>query len=98
MFLTYLRRELRRRMRQATLTAASAGVNGAQSAVLHSLYGVGTDITVTKAPTFGAGDGGPFRIVRAAALVSKPDRQSSLPSGRLYLTRNGRGPFPRFSA
>jgi putative ABC transport system permease protein len=65
-FATYLRRELRRRMRQAifialglalgiglvvTVTAASAGVKKAQSEVLKSLYGVGTDITVTgKAP------------------------------------------------
>src|SRR5262245_65319499 len=65
-FITYLRRELRRRMRQAifiamglalgiglvvTVTAASAGVRKAQSDVLKSLYGVGTDITITgKAP------------------------------------------------
>ena len=63
-FFTYLRRELRRRMRQAifialglalgiglvvTVTAASAGVKKAQSDVLKSLYGVGTDITVTGA-------------------------------------------------
>src|SRR5215470_5656665 len=73
MFFTYLRRELRRRMRQVifislglaigiglviTVTAASAGVAQAQGAVLHSLYGVGTDITVTKAPA--ANSGGPF--------------------------------------
>jgi putative ABC transport system permease protein len=70
MFVTYLLRELRRRMRQAifaalglavgiglviTVTAASAGVRDAQATVLHSLYGVGTDITVTKAPTEGSG-------------------------------------------
>src|SRR5262249_20802759 len=77
MFFTYLRRELRRRKRQVvlislglavgiglviTVTAASAGVAQAQSTVLHSLYGVGTDITVTKAPT--ANSRGPvgFRI------------------------------------
>jgi ABC-type antimicrobial peptide transport system permease subunit len=41
-----------------TVTAASAGVAQAQGAVLHSLYGVGTDITVTKAPA--ANSGGPF--------------------------------------
>src|SRR5271156_1706560 len=72
MFFTYLWRELRRRARQAifiaiglalgiglviTVTAAAAGVKNAQASVLHSLYGVGTDITVTKAPT--AGSGGP---------------------------------------
>jgi len=73
MFVTYLVRELRRRMRQAcfialglavgiglviTVTAASAGVKNAQNTVLHSLYGVGTDITVTTAPS--RGSGGPF--------------------------------------
>ena len=72
MFFTYLRRELRRRMRQAifiasglavgiglviTVTALSAGVRNAQGTVLHSLYGVGTDVTVTKAPA--AQSGGP---------------------------------------
>jgi ABC-type antimicrobial peptide transport system permease subunit len=74
MFFTYLWRELRRRMRQAifiaiglalgiglviTVTAASAGVKDAQASVLHSLYGVGTDITVTKSPAAGSGTNGP---------------------------------------
>ena len=73
MFLTYLRRELRRRMRQAifialglalgiglviTVTAASSGVKNAQGQVLHALYGVGTDITVTQTPTASSGGGG----------------------------------------
>ena len=73
MFLTYLRRELRRRMRQAifialglalgiglviTVTAASSGVKNAQGQVLHALYGVGTDITVTQTPTANSGGGG----------------------------------------
>jgi putative ABC transport system permease protein len=64
-FVTYLRRELSRRMRQAvfialglalgvglvvTVAAASAGFSKAQSAVLSGLYGVGTDVTVTGAP------------------------------------------------
>ena len=72
MFFTYLRRELRRRIRQAifialglalgiglviTVTAASSGVRDAQATVLYSLYGVGTDITVTQTPA--AGSGGP---------------------------------------
>ena len=75
MFFTYLWRELRRRARQAifiavglalgiglviTVTAASAGVKNAQSSVLHSLYGVGTDITVTKTPTTSAAGNGGF--------------------------------------
>jgi len=61
-FLTYLRRELRRRLHQAivvalglalgvglvvTVGAAAAGVNKAQADVLGVLYGVGTDVTVT---------------------------------------------------
>lgn len=64
-FLTYLRRELQRRIRQATIiaiglavgiglvivvTATANGVKNAQAAVLHALYGIGTDVTVTKAP------------------------------------------------
>jgi len=70
MFWTYLWRELRRRMRQAafialglalgvglviTVTAAAAGVKDAQASVLHSLYGVGTDLTITQPPRQGSG-------------------------------------------
>jgi ABC-type antimicrobial peptide transport system permease subunit len=69
MFLTYTRRELRRRARQAsiialglalgiglviTVTALSSGVKNAQGEILHSLYGQDTDITVTKPPKFGS--------------------------------------------
>jgi putative ABC transport system permease protein len=75
MFFTYIWRELRRRMRQAilialglalgvglviTVTAASDGVKNSQATVLHTLYGVGTDITVTKPPAKGAGGGTSF--------------------------------------
>jgi putative ABC transport system permease protein len=64
-FITYLGRELRRRMRQAifialglalgvglviTVIGASTAVKAAQGKVLASLYGVGTDLTVTTAP------------------------------------------------
>jgi ABC-type antimicrobial peptide transport system permease subunit len=74
-FFTYLKRELRRRRRQAmvvalglavgiglviTVSAASAGVTTAQSQVLESLYGVGTDITVTQPSTPGTGGPGRF--------------------------------------
>jgi putative ABC transport system permease protein len=70
LFFTYLWRELRRRLRQAifiaiglalgiglviTVTAASTGVKNAQTTVLHALYGVGTDVTVTKAQAAGQG-------------------------------------------
>lgn len=64
MFFTYLRRELRRRRKAAlvialglalgiglviTVNSASAGMQVAQGKVLQSLYGLGTDMTVTKA-------------------------------------------------
>ena len=73
MFFTYIRRELRRRRRQAiviaaglglgvglvvTVSAMAAGVRDAQSTVLESLYGVGTDVTVTRSAQPGDGPGG----------------------------------------
>ncbi|MDA8356148.1 MAG: hypothetical protein M0Z95_07635 [Actinomycetota bacterium] len=82
MFFTYLRRELRRRFKQAivvavglaigiglvvVVSATSAGVKTAQGQVLHSLYGVGTDMTVsmTAKPSSGGfqhfGNFGTFR-------------------------------------
>jgi putative ABC transport system permease protein len=75
-FVTFLRRELWRRRRQAvvialglavgiglviTVTAAAAGVRAAQGRVLKSLYGVGTDITVTTKPAV-ASPGGRTRV------------------------------------
>ncbi|WP_439688801.1 ABC transporter permease [Curtobacterium sp. SP.BCp] len=63
MFLTYLRRELTNRRKQTVIIAIgmalaialvvivssiASGVKTAQSSVLSSVYGVGTDITVTK--------------------------------------------------
>jgi ABC-type lipoprotein release transport system permease subunit len=75
MFITYLLRELRRRKRQSTfialglalgiglvitVTAASNGVSASQGTVLKSLYGVGTDITVTQSPSAGSGGGPHF--------------------------------------
>ncbi|MEU1292453.1 ABC transporter permease [Streptomyces sp. NPDC005840] len=64
MFFTYLRRELRRRRKAAlvvasglalgialviVVTSVSSGMGRAQDKVLQSLYGLGTDMTVTKA-------------------------------------------------
>jgi putative ABC transport system permease protein len=64
-FVTYLRRELSRRVRQTifvalglaigvglvvTVSAASAGVKKAEAGVLSGLYGVGTDLTVSGPP------------------------------------------------
>jgi putative ABC transport system permease protein len=63
LFLTYLRLELRHRLRQAvlisaglavgvalviTVSAVAAGTSNAQAGVLHGLYGIGTDMTVTR--------------------------------------------------
>jgi putative ABC transport system permease protein len=77
MFFTYVYRELRRRHRQAlltalglavgvalvvTVTAYASGVHQAQNKVLSSLYGVGTDITVKKTATLGGQGMGPRRI------------------------------------
>jgi putative ABC transport system permease protein len=87
MFITYLRRELRRRMRQAvvialglalgiglvlTVTAASSGVKTAQATVLHSLYGVGTDVTVTQSPARGSGGPQGFRVGGGGGTGSRP--------------------------
>ena len=87
MFFTYLRRELRRRMRQAivialglaigiglviTVTALSTGVKNAQGTVLHSLYGVGTDITVSQAPAAGAAGGFGFGFSGSAGTRTRP--------------------------
>ncbi|MCG3042898.1 ABC transporter permease [Streptomyces fenghuangensis] len=73
MFFTYLRRELRRRRKSALVVASglalgialvivvnavSTGMGKAQDQVLESLYGLGTDMTVTKAPEPPSEDGG----------------------------------------
>src|ERR1700712_279456 len=75
MFGTYLRRELVNRRKQTIIisigmalaiglvilvNSISAGVQGAQASVLQSVYGVGTDITISQAaaaPTAGATPG-----------------------------------------
>ncbi|MBW5250911.1 FtsX-like permease family protein [Streptomyces poriferorum] len=75
MFFTYLRRELRRRRKAALVVASglalgialviivssvSSGMSKAQDKVLESLYGLGTDMTVTKAAAApGSGTGRP---------------------------------------
>ncbi|WP_055493352.1 ABC transporter permease [Streptomyces sp. TP-A0356] len=79
MFFTYLRRELRRRRKAALVVASglalgialvivvnsvSSGMGKAQDKVLQSLYGLGTDMTVTKAatPTSGSSQGPRFNF------------------------------------
>ncbi|MEV0178040.1 FtsX-like permease family protein [Streptomyces sp. NPDC050625] len=71
MFFTYLRRELRRRRKAALVVASglalgialvivvnsvSNGMGKAQDKVLQSLYGLGTDMTVTKAASASTGN------------------------------------------
>ncbi|HEY1918690.1 MAG TPA: ABC transporter permease [Streptosporangiaceae bacterium] len=94
-FLTYLGRELRRRMRQSivialglalgvglviTVTAASAGVKKAQADVLSSLYGVGTEATVTKTPS-APKNGGQQRITFQGPPPSGSTSSGSASSG-----------------
>jgi len=72
MFITYLRRELVNRRKQTIIIAVgmalaialviivnsvAAGVKDAQASVLGSVYGVGTDITVSKAAAAPGADG-----------------------------------------
>jgi len=103
MFATYLRRELGNRKRQTIIvaigmalaiglvivvSAISAGVKNAQAQVLESIYGVGTDITVTQTPTApeeGAGGGPLFEFDSGAGDTtdgSTSVSQSVLTSGR----------------
>jgi putative ABC transport system permease protein len=87
MFGIYLWRELRRRARQSsiiaiglalgiglvlTVTALSTGVKNAQGDVLHSLYGLDTNITVTQAPASGSGGFGSFGFRGAFGTAQRP--------------------------
>ena len=92
MFGIYLKRELSRRKKAAlviamglalgialviTVNSVSAGMNQAQDKVLKSLYGLGTDMTVTKAqsaPKAGSSQGPSFKF---GATSSSSSSQSS---------------------
>jgi ABC-type antimicrobial peptide transport system permease subunit len=112
LFFTYLGRELRRRSRQAivvaiglgigiglviTVSSASAGVKSAQAKVLHALYGVGTDISVTQTqtapggPTHFGGIGGEPAATRPAAGThfSRTTLRPGFGKGTLKETRVG---------
>jgi putative ABC transport system permease protein len=112
-YLTYLWHELTGRLRLAivvalglafgvglviTVSAASDGVRQAQSDLLRSLYGIGTDITVTKAPAPPAA--GPRR--GGTTMTAGPDgtkvcNQGSCSTGAQTidnLTSTGYGPIP----
>lgn len=97
MFFTYLRRELRNRRKQTVVVAiglavaialvmvvnsVSAGVRDAQASVLESVYGVGTDVTVTQAGEPGAGGPGRFDFGSEEGEASE-DGTRSLAQDRL---------------
>ncbi|MBN9211771.1 MAG: hypothetical protein BGO45_13110 [Microbacterium sp. 71-36] len=98
MYWTYLRRELAGRTKQTVIVAVglavaialvivvnalSAGVRDAQAQALSSVYGVGTDLTVTGAQTQpGEGGGGP-RFDFGADDGSTSDGTTSLSQSRL---------------
>ena len=106
MFSTYLRRELAGRRKQTAIVAigmalaialviivnaVSAGVQSAQATVLESVYGVGTDITVSQdagAPTAGeAGTGGPQRFDFGSDEGATADGSTSVSQSRLEVAR-----------
>lgn len=108
MFGTYLVRELTNRRKQTAIIAIgmalaialviivngiSAGVRDAQSSVLASVYGVGTDITVSQAPTAptqggdGMQGGGPPAFQFGAGDGQTADGSTTLAQERLNAAR-----------
>ncbi|MGP4045007.1 ABC transporter permease [Streptomyces sp. 2A115] len=92
MFFTYLRRELRRRRKAALVVASglalgialvivvssvSSGMEKAQGKVLQSLYGLGTDMTVTKAAPAESSTDEPPRFRFDASGSDSDEEQSS---------------------
>ncbi|WP_267423864.1 MULTISPECIES: ABC transporter permease [unclassified Curtobacterium] len=102
MFLTYLRRELTNRRKQTVIIAIgmalaialvvivssiSSGVKTAQSSVLQSVYGVGTDITVTKTETPSSTSGGRPSFDFGDQGSSGSSGSTDLSQSRLAVTR-----------
>lgn len=106
MFITYLRRELAGRRKQTAIVAigmalaialviivnaVSGGVKAAQASVLQSVYGVGTDITVSQTPTApsadGSGDGGRQRFDFGATDGATTDGTTAVSQSRLAVGR-----------
>jgi len=101
MFATYLRRELTNRKKQSVIiaigmalaiglviivNAVSAGVQSAQASVLESVYGVGTDITVTQASEPGEG-GGPGQFDFGADAGETTDGSTTIDQTQLTVVR-----------
>ncbi|MGR0320990.1 ABC transporter permease [Agromyces sp. ZXT2-3] len=105
MFFTYLRRELAGRRRQTAIVAVgmalaialvmivdsvSAGVRDAQAAVLESVYGVGTDLTVSQAsgpPEEGEAGGPGVRFEFGTEDGETTDDGTTLSNSRLTVDR-----------
>jgi len=104
MFFAYLRRELAGRRRQTAIVATgmalaialvilvnsiAAGVKSAQADVLSSVYGVGTDITISQEPTPPAegGGGGAGRFDFGADAGDTTDGTTSVSQSRLTADR-----------
>jgi putative ABC transport system permease protein len=111
-FVTYLRRELRRRMRQSvfivlglalgvglvvTVMAVSSGMQQAQGGVLQGLYGIGTDLTVTKSPpAFTPSSNNGFRITMTPSGAQVCDNGKCSSGAQTIDNLNGLsyGPLP----
>lgn len=98
MFFTYLRRELTGRRKQTAIIATgmaiaialviivnsvAAGVKVAQANVLESVYGVGTDITVSQTPVAPTDGSRPSRFSFGAGEGASADGSTSLSQSRL---------------
>jgi len=98
MFATYLRRELGNRTRQTVIvalgmalaiglvivvSAISAGVKNAQAQVLESIYGVGTDITVSYPPTAPGGGAPQFQFESGAGSTDEDAGTTTIAQTRL---------------
>ncbi|MFZ7087040.1 ABC transporter permease [Curtobacterium sp. RRHDQ10] len=102
MFLTYLRRELTNRKKQSVIIAVgmglaialvvivssiSGGVKAAQTSVLQSVYGVGTDITVTKTASPTSGGAPRFDFGGGADGSGSGSGSTTLSQSRLAVAR-----------
>lgn len=104
MFLTYLRRELTNRKKQTVIIAIgmalaialvvivssiAGGVKAAQASVLQSVYGVGTDITVTKTEQPSASSTGrpSFNFGSQGSSDSDTSGSTDLSQSRLSVSR-----------
>jgi putative ABC transport system permease protein len=91
LYFTYLRLELRHRLRQAvfiaaglavgvalviTVSAVATGTSNAQAGVLHGLYGIGTDMSVTR--PYGHDDVGPGHEINPGEHVDFLDTNQGM--------------------